>query len=74
MGMAIVPVGIACLVGPPICGAVLGANYEWWKGVLFASVRFLSIPAVRFVPQLNIDVDHGYRALRVLGRCVVPPS
>lgn len=38
MGMAIVPVGVACLVGPPICGAILGVDYVWWRGVLFASV------------------------------------
>lgn len=38
MGMAIVPVGVACLVGPPICGAILGVDYVWWRGILFASV------------------------------------
>ncbi|KAA1467719.1 MFS general substrate transporter [Dentipellis sp. KUC8613] len=38
MGMAVVPVGVACLVGPPISGAILGSTYTWWKGVTFASV------------------------------------
>ena len=40
MGFAIVPVGVACLVGPPISGAILGSSYAWWKGVVFASVSF----------------------------------
>lgn len=43
MGMAIVPVGVACLVGPPICGAILGVDYVWWRGVLFASVSDSSL-------------------------------
>ncbi|KAI0045840.1 MFS general substrate transporter [Auriscalpium vulgare] len=38
MGMALVPVGVACLVGPPISGAILGSSYRWWQGVVFASV------------------------------------
>ncbi|KAI0067193.1 MFS general substrate transporter [Artomyces pyxidatus] len=38
MGMALVPVGIACLVGPPTAGAILGSQHQWWKGIVFASV------------------------------------
>ncbi|THH15775.1 hypothetical protein EW146_g4756 [Bondarzewia mesenterica] len=54
MGFAIVPVGIACLVGPPISGAILGSvNYVWWKGVVFASVTD-TIPCVFLAAALYI--------------------
>ncbi|TFY78600.1 hypothetical protein EWM64_g5410 [Hericium alpestre] len=55
MGMAVVPVGVACLIGPPISGAVLGADYAWWKGVVFASApvrRTYSLPeAITLMPR-----------------------
>ncbi|KAI0322139.1 hypothetical protein OF83DRAFT_1161394 [Amylostereum chailletii] len=37
MGIAILPVGVACLVGPPISGAILGNDFRWLESILFAS-------------------------------------
>ncbi|ETW83314.1 MFS monocarboxylate transporter [Heterobasidion irregulare TC 32-1] len=53
MGFAIVPVGVACLVGPPISGAILGSSYAWWKGVVFASVTD-TVPCVFLAAALYI--------------------
>ncbi|KAH7911486.1 hypothetical protein BJ138DRAFT_1006465 [Hygrophoropsis aurantiaca] len=39
MGVAMAPVGLACLIGNPSGGAILGREYVWWKGVTHASVR-----------------------------------
>jgi len=41
MGLALVPVGISSLVGTPISGAILGSDYDWWKGTVFASMTML---------------------------------
>lgn len=38
MGLALVPVGVSSLIGTPISGAILGPDYDWWKGVVFSSV------------------------------------
>jgi len=38
MGIAIAPVGLASLIGPPIVGGILGKDFIWWKGITFASV------------------------------------
>jgi hypothetical protein len=38
MAFAIVPSGIAALIGPPITGFLLGNDYSWWKAILFSSV------------------------------------
>ncbi|KAH9934316.1 major facilitator superfamily domain-containing protein [Fomitopsis serialis] len=38
MGIALFPAGIASLIGTPIGGALIGHDYVWWKGVVFAAV------------------------------------
>ena len=38
MGYAWGPAGIAALIGPPLSAALLGKDYIWWRGVVFASV------------------------------------
>lgn len=38
LGLAWGPGGIAALVGPPLGAALLGTNYIWWRGVVFAAV------------------------------------
>ncbi|KAF9815954.1 hypothetical protein IEO21_04281 [Rhodonia placenta] len=40
MGLALVPVGVSSLIGTPISGAILGPDYDWWKGVVFSSRPF----------------------------------
>lgn len=37
-GLSLIPPAVAALVGPPITGSILGRDYIWWKGILFASV------------------------------------
>ncbi|KAH9841055.1 major facilitator superfamily domain-containing protein [Rhodofomes roseus] len=46
MGIALFPVGIGALVGTPIGGALIGHDYVWWKGVVFAAVTGLAGAAV----------------------------
>ena len=38
MGIALAPIGIASLVGPPIAGAILGPDYIWWRPIVFSAV------------------------------------
>ena len=38
MGIAVMPAGIALLLGPPVSGMILGMHYHWLKGILFSSV------------------------------------
>jgi hypothetical protein len=38
MGIALAPIGVATLIGPPITGAILGKDYAWWKAIVFSSV------------------------------------
>ncbi|KAJ7458721.1 major facilitator superfamily domain-containing protein [Mycena galericulata] len=38
MGLAVIPVGIASLIGPPIGGAIIGTGLIWWKGIVFSSL------------------------------------
>jgi hypothetical protein len=38
LAFAIVPAGIAALIGPPVTGFLIGDDYSWWKAVLFSSV------------------------------------
>jgi len=38
MGIATVPLGLSCLIGPPITGKIVGPNFVWWKGMTFAAV------------------------------------
>ena len=38
MGIALAPIGIASLIGPPITGAILSKHYVWWKPIVFSSV------------------------------------
>ncbi|KIJ41949.1 hypothetical protein M422DRAFT_229450 [Sphaerobolus stellatus SS14] len=42
LGIAIVPVGVASLIGNPVIGAILGPKLIWWKGVTFASVSLIA--------------------------------
>lgn len=42
MGLALVPVGVSSLIGTPISGAILGPDYDWWKGVVFSSITMLA--------------------------------
>lgn len=44
MGVALVPVGIAYLIGSPITAAIIGKEFVWWRGITFAAVRvFISM-------------------------------
>ncbi|KXN89738.1 Riboflavin transporter MCH5 [Leucoagaricus sp. SymC.cos] len=37
-GLSLIPPAVAALIGSPITGSILGSNYQWWRGILFASV------------------------------------
>ncbi|ESK90473.1 MFS general substrate transporter [Moniliophthora roreri MCA 2997] len=41
-GLSLIPPGIAALIGPPIAGQIVGPNYIWWQGILFASLTMLA--------------------------------
>ncbi|KAJ7035732.1 major facilitator superfamily domain-containing protein, partial [Mycena alexandri] len=38
IGIAVLPVGVASLIGTPIAGAILGPQLVWSRGIYFASV------------------------------------
>lgn len=38
LGVSLTPVGIGSFVGPPIAGAILGPNYDWWKTIVFSGI------------------------------------
>ena len=38
MGIALAPIGVASLIGPPIAGAILGPDYTWWRPIVFSAV------------------------------------
>ncbi|KAI5885704.1 MFS general substrate transporter [Schizophyllum commune H4-8] len=42
LGVSLTPVGIGSFVGPPMVGAILGPNYDWWKTIVFSGVMVLS--------------------------------
>ncbi|KAJ7035773.1 MFS general substrate transporter [Mycena alexandri] len=41
IGIAVLPVGVASLIGTPIAGAILGPQLVWSRGIYFASSRAL---------------------------------
>ncbi|EGO20075.1 hypothetical protein SERLADRAFT_478728 [Serpula lacrymans var. lacrymans S7.9] len=45
MGVALIPIGVASMVGPPITGAILGPDYVWWKAIVFSSIIILAASA-----------------------------
>lgn len=54
LGLAWGPGGIAALIGPPLGAALLGKDYIWWRGVVFAAVRMLSTIYEKFIIALRI--------------------
>jgi len=42
IGISLVPVGLAYLIGSPITGTILGRDYTWWRGIIFASATMTS--------------------------------
>ncbi|KAL1743353.1 major facilitator superfamily domain-containing protein [Schizophyllum fasciatum] len=38
LGVSLTPVGVGSFFGPPISGAILGPNYDWWKTIVFSGV------------------------------------
>ncbi|KAL1698576.1 major facilitator superfamily domain-containing protein [Schizophyllum commune] len=60
LGVSLTPVGIGSFVGPPMVGAILGPNYDWWKTIVFSGVS--SVCSV----WLGLAVDLGVRTLRRL--------
>lgn len=53
MGIALAPIGIASLIGPPIAGAILGPDYLWWRPIVFSAVS--SIFSSTHFPQISFD-------------------
>ncbi|KAL1716158.1 major facilitator superfamily domain-containing protein [Schizophyllum commune] len=47
LGVSLTPVGIGSFVGPPMVGAILGPNYDWWKTIVFSGVSVA--PACTFL-------------------------
>ncbi|KAL1753081.1 major facilitator superfamily domain-containing protein [Schizophyllum commune] len=60
LGVSLTPVGIGSFVGPPMVGAILGPNYDWWKTIVFSGVS--SVCSV----WLGLAVGLGVRTLRRL--------
>ena len=60
MGIALFPVGIASLVGTPIGGALIGHEYVWWKGVVFAAVSPQYTPTSIYLRFIRLP---GWQAL-----------
>lgn len=56
MGIALAPVGIASLIGPPITGAILGKEYVWWKPIVFSSVSIMQSCASTAVIATNVII------------------
>ncbi|TFK38855.1 MFS general substrate transporter [Crucibulum laeve] len=55
MGVAIAPVGLASLIGPPIVGAILGNRLVWWRGITFASLSLTSASVIQLIArQLHV--------------------
>ncbi|KAF8685310.1 hypothetical protein AX14_004047 [Amanita brunnescens Koide BX004] len=51
LGYAWGPAGIAALVGPPLGAALLGQNYVWWRGVVFAALTFIVAAALQLIAR-----------------------
>ncbi|KAJ7099927.1 MFS general substrate transporter [Mycena belliarum] len=52
MGIAVVPVGIASLIGTPIAGAIIGPQLVWWKGIIFASIVLVVASALLLLAKV----------------------
>ena len=52
-------VAIGSLIGAPICGALLGDDYAWWKASVFCGVSHPQLLSAKPGLILLIDVDHG---------------
>jgi hypothetical protein len=61
MGIALAPIGIASLIGPPIVGAILGKDYDWWKAILFSSVSVNVNRISHIIVLIGALLDHGCR-------------
>jgi len=42
IGVALVPVGVAYLVGSPITAMIIGKDFVWWRGITFAAVTMIA--------------------------------
>ncbi|KAF8624636.1 hypothetical protein AX15_005790 [Amanita polypyramis BW_CC] len=51
LGYAWAPGGIAALIGPPLSAALLGKDYIWWRGILFASLCYNLAAALQLVAR-----------------------
>ncbi|EJD00211.1 MFS general substrate transporter [Fomitiporia mediterranea MF3/22] len=62
MGISLVPVGVAYLIGSPIISATLGPDLIWWKGIAFAAivmvVSLVNLMTVKWVVLRRRNENH----------------
>ncbi|OCB92287.1 MFS general substrate transporter [Sanghuangporus baumii] len=54
MGVSLVPVGVAYLIGSPIMSAALGSDFTWWKGITFGTTTILGAFLIMVIVKLLI--------------------
>ncbi|KAM6499704.1 MFS general substrate transporter [Amanita muscaria] len=57
LGYAWTPSAIAAVVGPPLGVALVGKDYVWWRGVVFAALCYLVAAALQLVAR-EIHIRH----------------
>ncbi|KAF9558815.1 MFS general substrate transporter [Agrocybe pediades] len=51
LGIAVAPVGVASLIGSPMIGAIIGKDFVWWKGIIFASLCLVGASVIAAVAR-----------------------
>ncbi|KAF4618328.1 hypothetical protein D9613_011587 [Agrocybe pediades] len=51
LGIAVAPVGLASLIGSPMIGAIIGKDFVWWKGIIFASLCVVGAAVIMVVAR-----------------------
>ncbi|KAJ7325469.1 major facilitator superfamily domain-containing protein [Mycena albidolilacea] len=62
MGIALFPVGISSLIGPPIAGRILGSEMAWWKAIVLSSVVLLTSSVILTIARI-VHVRHTILAV-----------
>ncbi|KAH9484905.1 Aspyridones efflux protein apdF [Psilocybe cubensis] len=54
-GISLIPPAVAALIGLPITGAILGPDFIWWRGILFASMSMLIATILVIIAKILFD-------------------
>ncbi|KAF9068727.1 major facilitator superfamily domain-containing protein [Rhodocollybia butyracea] len=51
IGIALGPIAICSLVGTPLGGAIIGRDFDWWKGILWTGVLLWTAVGIQLVAR-----------------------